>query len=242
MWRFNTSFLLKATAVTAVGCLPMAFNRESGFVMTVFLLPVSLAFLAALQIEKRGQFVFTLKKLPNSDVEICNSGGVQGQRLTQGRILGAGFCLSLVLGFPMQHIVDPEPPMMWVPLVALFAVLGVVAAGGSGRRKLLTAERQFVTEYLLFGRLCVWRRRWQVREGDFLAVFLRSLADNEGTPEFALWHALYVCRSRRRYLIASIQSNAQVVPGLESAAQQVAELVCLPYEGYRKSKGFWWPS
>jgi hypothetical protein len=220
----------------------MAFNRESGFVASAFLLPVSLAFLAAYHVERRGQFVFKLKQSSNSVVEIHSTGGPQGQRRAQGRILAAGICLAIVVGFPMLHQVDPEPPEKWLPLVAVFAVLGVANASGSTRRTVLTLERQFVTDYLLFGRLRVWRRRWQVREGDSLVVFVRSMKDNEGTPEFAYWHALFVCRSRRRSLIASIMSNAQVVPGLENAAQRIAELVGLPYEGCRKAKGFWRPS
>jgi hypothetical protein len=237
MLRFNTGFLLQATAVTALACLPMAFNRESGFVTSAFLLPASLAFLAACHVERHGEFVFKLRQLSKSVVEIRSTGGPQSQRSAQGRILATGICLSLVCGFPMLHQVDPEPPERWLPLVAAFAVLGVANASGSTRRVVLTEERQFVTDYLLFGRLCVWRRRWQVREGDSLVVLIRSMKDNGGTPEFAYWHALFVCRSRRRYLIASIQSNARVVPGLESAARRVADLVDLPYEGYREAKG-----
>jgi hypothetical protein len=106
----------------------------------------------------------------------------------------------------------------------------------------LSEDRQFVTDYLLFGRLCWWRRRWQVREEDYLAVFLSGPARDEGTTEFPYWHALFVCRSRRRHLIAGMYTSDRLVPDIEIAAHRVAKLVNLPYEGYRESKGFWWAS
>lgn len=237
MLRFNTSFLLKATTITALCCLPIALNRESGFVWTAFLLPISLASLAATQVGKHGQFQFKFKELPDSVVEIYTTGGLQNQWLKRGRLILAGACVSLVVGFPMLHIVDPEPPEFWLPIVALYAVGGVMLVGYSARRRVLTAERQFVTDYLLFGRLCLWRRRWHVREGDFLAVFLGG----QPAPELPFWNALFVCRSRRRHILAGMYTSDRVAPSIEIAAHRVAKLAGMPYDGYRECKGCWWP-
>ena len=169
--RFNASFLLKATAVTALCCFPMALNDKSGFVLTAFLLPISLAWLVATEVRTHGQFEVRFTDLPNSVVEIDTIGGPYHQRLTRIRILAAGIFLIPATTFPMLHIVDPEPPERWLPLVALFAVGAVMMIGYSGRRTVLIEERQVVTDYLLFG--CRWgRRRWQVREGDYLEIFL----------------------------------------------------------------------
>jgi hypothetical protein len=114
--------------------------------------------------------------------------------------------------------------------------------GLSARRRVLTEERQFVTDYLLFGRVCSKPRRWQISQGDYLAVFVSGQAQNCGPNEFVYWHALFVCRSRRRQLIASMYTNDRDALGMEIAAQRVAKLVDLPYEGYRESKVWWWAS
>jgi hypothetical protein len=240
--RFNTSFLLKATVIASLCCLPMALDKDSGFVWTAFLLPVRLAWLASTQVGKQDEFEFKFEELPDSVVEIYTEGGRQNQWLTRLRIILAGGCLSLVVGFPMLHLVDPEPPEFWVPFVVLIAVGGVMLVGYSARRKVLTEERQFVTDYLLFGRLCWWRRNWQIGEGDYLAVFLSEQAQDCGPSEFIYWHALFACRSRRRHLIASMYTNNRDAPDMEIAAQRVAKLVDLPYEGYRESKVLWWAS
>lgn len=245
MFRFNTTFLLKATALTALGCLPMALNKESGFVWTAFFLPISLAWLASTQIRTQGQFEFKFKELSNPVVEIYGAGGRQIQWLTKSRIIAAGFCLSVAIGFPMLHLVDPEPIEFWLPLVALFAVGAIMLVGYSARRSVLTEERQFVTDYLLFGRLRWWRRRWQVREADYLATFSGGQPMREAMceqpAEFLFWHSLFVCRSRRRQMIAFMYTSEPVVPDMNVAALRVAKLVDLPYEGYSESRGFWWP-
>jgi hypothetical protein len=243
MIRFNTAFLLKATVIIALSCLPMALNEESGFVFTAFLLPISLASLAAAQVGMRGPFEFNFKKLPNSVVEIYATGGRYRQWLMRSRIFSAGFFLSGVVGFPMLHQVDPEPPAMWLPLVALCAVIAAVLLGCSARRTVLSDERQIVTEFLLFGRLCLWRRRWQVREGDFVAVLATGQARDDRNAEFHFCHTLFVCRSRRRQMIAfRLSASERVVPGLEIAAHVVAKLVGMPYEGYQVNKNPWsWP-
>ena len=243
MLRFNTSFLLKATAVTALCCMPMGLNQESGFVWTAFLLPIGLAGLAATQVPKHGEFEFRLKELPNWVVEIYTTGGRQHQWYTRLRIIFAGACLSIVIGPPMLNLVDPEPIAMWLPIVAMYAVGTVMLVGGSVRRMVLTAERQIVSEYLLFGRLCWWRRRWQVCDGDYLAVFRNGHAYNEGVPEYPIWHALFICRSgrRRMFVFGMYTSNDRVVPGMEIFAERVGKLVDIPYEGYHEPKCLWSP-
>lgn len=116
-----------------------------------------------------------------------------------------------------------------------------MAAGYSAQRRVLTEKREFVTDYLLFGRFCWWRRRWQIREGDFLAVCATDQPQDSGMSEFKFWHALFVCRPRRRYIIAGTCTGDRVDPGMELAAQRVAKLVGMPYEGYRESSGVWHP-
>lgn len=241
MMRFNTLFLLKATAVTAACCVPMAINKESGFVWTAFLLPISLAWLAANEVAKRGPHRLSFKELPDSVVEIYATGGRPDQWFTRGRIIAAGGCLSVVVGFPMLNVVDQEPIGFWLPFDVLFAVGAVVLVGYSARRRVLTEERQFVTDYLLFGRFCYWRRRWQVRNGDYLAAFANDQAEDGGIPEIQFWHGLFVCRERRRHLIAGMYTSDRDIPDMEAAAHRVAKLVNLPYEGYRESRALWWP-
>lgn len=108
MLQFNIYFLLKATTVTALCCLPMAFSSEIGFVWTTFLLPASVACLAASQVRRHAQFEFRLKEQSDSVVEIDATGGRYNQWLKRCRIVIAGGCLSVAFGFPMLHIVDPN--------------------------------------------------------------------------------------------------------------------------------------
>lgn len=246
MWQFNTSFLLKATAITALGCLPMVYYRESGIVWTAFLLPISLAWLVSTLVGKHGQHEFKFKQLSDAVVEVHAINGRYDQWFTRGRIIAAGACLSVAIGFPMANIVDPAPKefrLFLAVLVGLFAVAGVLLVGYSERRRVLTKERRCVTDSLLFGRLCWLRQRWQVREGDYLAVFLSGQAENRIIlPEFQFFHMLYVCRSRRRYLIAYMFTSDRVVPDMEIAAHRYAQLLDLPYEGYRKEEVAWYRS
>ncbi len=241
MLQFNTAFLFKATAICAAGCLPISLNRESGFVWTAFLLPVSLAWLVATQVGKHGQFEFTFKQtLDSSVVEFDTINGRYDQWFTRGRIITSGGCLSVAIGFPILHIVDPGPIALWLPIVVLFALGAVLLISYTERRKVLTVKRQFVTDYLLFGRLCWLRRRWQVRDGDYLAVYLSAPNPVKiAIPEFQFCHILFVCRSQRRFMIASMFTSDPVVPDMEIAARRIAKLVDLPYEGYRESHATW---
>lgn len=240
--RFNTAFLLKATVVTAVCCLPMALDRESGFVWTAFLLPIGLATLAATQVEERGPLEFRFQEISDSVVEVGATGGPLERLVKRLRVVAAGFCLAIVFGFPALHQVDPEPPELWAPIAGVFAVMAMALVGYSARTLVLTDERAFVRDYLLFGRLCWRRRRWQVRDGDSLTVFLSRPEADEGKTEFAYWHALFVYRGRHRQLITMLYSREADVPEMELGAERVARLVDLPYEGYRESKAFWWPT
>ena len=101
-----------------------------------------------------------------------------------------------------------------------------------------------MSEYLLFGRFCVWRRRWQVRKRDHLAAIVSGYAQEEAMPGFPFWHALFVHRAgRRRKFVFGMYSNDRIVPGMEIFAQRVGKLVDIPYEGYREpvSKCLWAP-
>lgn len=241
MLQFNTAFLLKATAITALCCLPMAYNEQSGFVWTAFLLPISLAGLAATQVGRSGSFEFRFEELSQSVVEVHTTNGRYDQWFTRGRIIVAGGCLSVSVGPPMLHLVDPGPIGLWLPLVLLFAVGAVMLVGYSERRRVLTEERQFVTDYWLFGRLCWLRRRWRVREGDYVAVFLSGVGDERVViPEFRFFHMLFVCRAQRRYMFAHMFTTDKVVPDMEIAARRVAKLVNVPYAGYQKEKVDWY--
>jgi hypothetical protein len=237
MLRFNTSFLFAATVIIALCCLPMALNQASGFVWTAFLLPMSLGLLAAMQVEEQSEFEFNFRMLPNSVVEISTSGGPHHQWLMRGRIATAGLCLSVVVGLPMLHLVDPEPPATRLPIVALFALIAAVLLGSSMRRRVLTEERQIVTEYLLFGWRC-WRRRpWQVRDGDYLTVLAGAETPGKSTLEFRGFHVLLACRGRQRETLAfCVTMSEQVIPGMEFAGQLIAQLVAIPYEGYQFKK------
>jgi hypothetical protein len=235
MLRFNTAFLLKATAIAAFCCLPIVLNKDSGFVWTAFLLPISLATLATTLVEIKGPFEFQFQQLSGSVVEIRTMGGRYDQWLTKGRIFAAGACGSLVVGPPILHQVDPEPILMWLPLVLLFALGAVALVSYSARRKVLTEERQLVIDYLLFGCLCWWRRRWRVRDGDSLAVVATDQSQATGIPDLRFRHTLYVCRPRRRRMIAAMFTGDRFAPDMEAAAQRVAKLVDIPYDGYRES-------
>jgi hypothetical protein len=240
MLRFNTSFLLKAAVVVALCCLPMALDDQSGFVFTAFLLPASLATLAATQVEEQGEFEFRFQRFPNSAVEISTVGGRTHQVLTRLRVIGAGACLSLASGFPALHQVDPEPPEMWAPIVALCAAFAIFAVGFSARRRVLVDERAFLTEYLLFGWPCWRRKRWQVRDGDYLAVIATGYPLDERNAVMHFGHTLFVCRGKRRQLVACRTSGSErLVPGLEVAAQLAAALVELPYRGYEVKRIPW---
>src|SRR5262245_23454340 len=114
MLRFNTSFLLKAAAVTAFCCLPMALNRESGFVWTAFLLPISIATLASTLVPQPGPCEIKFKERPNSVVEISRTGGRAGHWIARSRIITAGAFLSFSFGPPFLNQVDPEPMAMWL--------------------------------------------------------------------------------------------------------------------------------
>lgn len=234
MFQFNTLFLFKATAISALGCLPMVYNRESGFVWTAFLLPVSLSFLVATQARKFGAHEIEFNELPDAVVEIKIINGRYGQWFTRGRIVVAGACLSLAIGFPLLHLVDPGPIALWLPLVVVFGIGAVILAGYSERLRVRSAERQIVTEYLVFGRCCWWRRRWRVREGDSLEVVVSGPTESAIAPEFRFFHMLYICRARRRHMIACLFTRDRDVPDMEVAAERIAQLIDVPYDAPRR--------
>jgi hypothetical protein len=234
--RFNTAFLLIAAAVTALCCLPMALDRESGFVWTAFLLPIGLATLAATQVEGRGKLEFRIEQLSESVVQVGAVGGPLERWMRKCRVVAAGCCLAIVFGFPSLHQIDPEPPEFWGPIAAMFGLMAIALVGYSTRCLVLTDERAFVRDHLVFGRPCWRRRRWQVGEGDHLAVLLSFPENLGGKTESTYWHALFVYRGRSRQLITKLYSREADVPEMELGAERVARLVELPYEGY------WWPT
>lgn len=236
MIRFTTSFLLRATAVTALCCAPISLDRANGFVWTAFLLPVSWAILLATQVEMQGEYEIEITEQPNSVVEIAATGGRYNQWATRVRIVLAGFFLSPLTLFPALNYVDPEPIAIWLPVALCCAGVAIVVLGVHSRNTLLVDQRLFVTSYLLLGRLRLWRRRWQVLEGDYLAVFTTNQAKATAAPELQFWEALFVCRSRRRLLLVDMTTRDRTTLGMETAARRLAELVNLPYEGYRDVK------
>lgn len=241
MVRFNTAFLLKATIVVALVCLPMTLDEKNGYGATAFLLPISFAILAATQVEKRGDFEFRFKKLPNAVVEVNATGGRQGQWLTQCRLFGVGLGLSFVTAMTASRLSDASSPKFAWSFAAFGAACAMASAGLSVRRRILVTERRFVTEFLMFGRLHFLTLRWQVREGDYLTVFAVQRPNNKRSSEFDFQHMLCICRPRRRHVIAIADfTQGRAVQGMEIAGRRVAKLVDLPFVGYREWKGFWW--
>ena len=249
--RFNTIFLLKATAVTALACLPMAFDRAHGYVFVAFTLPLGWAVLAAMEVKRHGEFELKFKQIQPGVVELYTTGGRQSQWLAHRRIIGVGILLALAIGISLVNSNPTIPnrgmrlsPEQWIPLAALMASIAFLGAAISTRRTVRTNERQFVTEFLLFGRFRCLRLRWEVREGDYLAVFTAKQTQRksgETELQFDFQHALCVCRSHRRQVIAVGHfTSERVVPGMEIVARRVAKLVDLPFVGYRPWKGFWW--
>jgi hypothetical protein len=237
--RFNTIFLLKATVVAALACLPMAFH-EHGYVATMFLVPASFTCFAASRVERHGEFELKFKKLPNYVVEILTSGGRQSQRVIQNRVGGAGFTLATGLGIVGLCAARQLPFADLLPIIMLCFTIPL-AVWVTPYRTVRTKERQFVTEYLWFERWRLSRRRWQVCEGDSLTIFTVNIDEEGAKPEFPYQHMLCVCRGRRRQVIAVGDfTRDRAVPGMENVARRIAKLVGLPYSGYRKSKGFWW--
>lgn len=206
----------------------------------MFLLPLGVTGYALSQVRRHGEFEVKFKKLPDSVVEIYLTGGRQSQYATQSRIGIAGFTLAMGLGVTGFMTVEDKSLFGSVLVLMMFTMISA-AMCVTPRRTLHTKQRQFVTDYLLFNRWRLSRRRWQVRGGDSLTIFAVKVPDDDGKPEFAYQHLLCVCHGRWRQVIASADfTGARAVPGMETAARRIAKWVGLPYVGYRESKGFWW--
>ena len=256
MWQFNTAFLLQATVVVALCCLPMAIDKQEGFVGTAYATPLLLACFAAWRVPLRGQFAFELKKLSDATIEIRSGGGRQTQWGWRGRIVSAGSLLVPLTGFPALNVIDPEPVGFWLPVALTCAIAAVGLLGSSQKRTVNTQERLLVTDHLLFGRYCWRRRRWQVSEGDYLEVLIARQSQVEGLPEMRYRHTLHVCRPngrrvRRQVVVTGMSPSDKVTVDLEvganllPVAERVAELIDLPYVGCRESNRYawqrWWP-
>ena len=140
----------------------------------------------------------------------------------------------MAIGPPVLNIVDPEPIGMWLPLVVIFSIAAIMLISYSDRLRILTDERQLVTEHLMFGCICWWRRRWKVQEGDYLAVQISGHEKEPLTPEFRYFHALCVYRGDRPRIIAYVFTKERDISDMDRAANRSAELLGLPYEGYRE--------
>lgn len=232
MPKFNTAYLLEVTGVVALCCMPMGLNRETGFVWTAFLLPISLAVLIAVRSKPRGDFKLELVEISAQEFELRAAGGTFELWSWRARMVLAGYFLSHVTGFPMLHRIDPEPMVIWLPLVLVAGVIAVVVVGTTVQRVVSVEERGLVTNYSLFGRLLLWRNRWRVQEGDSLAVLTTRRPQWSGATEAQFWEALYVCRGRRRHYVVGLSTRDRVCPTLDIAARQLGELLAVPYAGY----------
>lgn len=118
--RFNTAFLLKATAISALACLPMALmESDDGIVISACFVPIGIAGIAATQIKEQGEYELKFKKHPDSVVEIYTTGGRQDKLLTTGRILGGGIGLGIISGMIAFWVLGRE----WPRFAPLFALL-----------------------------------------------------------------------------------------------------------------------
>ncbi|TWT38185.1 hypothetical protein KOR34_31530 [Posidoniimonas corsicana] len=234
MPQFTTSYLLKLTAFTAVCCVPLAMNKSSGFVWTSFLLPVGVATLIASEVKQQGEYRLRLEERPDADVEIKAAGGRYAQWMHRWRIVAAGFFLSPLFGCPALNVVDPEPVALWLPITLALAAVAFLLLTVSTRRSVLVDDRRLVTDFLLLGRKCWWPLRWNVADGDVLAVYTSRAARTSGIPEFQFWEALYVCRGGRRYYVAGMTTRDRTSTGMEEAAHRLAKLIRIPFVGYRE--------
>lgn len=236
MPRFTTLFLLKAMAVTALCCAPMLFNEPAGMVATALLLPMAFCALAAFEVTSDGPWSATFTPLSTTVTEVRLRGGSYAHRTKQARLFVAGFCLSLAAGFPALHQIDPEPVELWLPIVVGLALTAVLLLGLTIRRRVDVDRRRLQTDHLIFGRLCVWRSSWRVRDGDTLA-FVRGFAvDEDNKPCLPVWHGLWVYRSCRcGAILFGAYAGEDPDPTLEQAATELAALLDVPYAGYRKS-------
>lgn len=247
MWRFNTAFLLQLVVVVSLCCLPMALDRQSGFVWSAFLAPILLACFVAIHVPQDGESRLKLNELSDSVVRIDASGGRGSQWLSRARILCAGGCLSVVAGFPSLHLIDPGPVELWLPIVSIFAVFACGLLFYSTVRILLVDQRQLVSEYRLLN-CCFRRRRWQIEDDDYLQITVSGGAQVEGVPELRFCYILYLCRGRRRrwplvvtwYAFNELPPGLEIAPDIDRLAKEVAELLSVGYDPKRRPQLYWW--
>jgi len=236
MVRFDTAFLFKATTLVALCCLPIPLNQESGFVWTAFLMPPCLALLVAMQVPLRKPLAVQFLHLSESVVEFRTTGGLYEQWTTRCRLFAAGACLSFTTGFPALHTIDPEPPELWGPVSGLMAVVAAMLLGHSTRLFIDTHKRAIQIDNLVFNRFRWLRSRWQVEDDDFLAI--AQTKARYGGPDFQFWEALYLCRPGQLRHVVGLCTGDRIPPDTEAAAQRIAQriaqLLDIPFEGYRK--------
>lgn len=239
MPRFNTAFLLKATAVVALCCLPMALMEDDGPRTSVFLIPIALSILVASGIERNGEYELKFRAVSNEVTEIYTTGGAQGLQMKMARIVITGGFLGFVSAWIASSVSGDDVPRNVLAVLSVFAV-GVLGLNCCSTRRLVNSgEREFVTQLVLLGKPRKFCLRWKVNGDDYLALSVAN--PGQRRSQFPWLHSLYVCRGRRRQKIASAMFKTdRPIPGMETSAKRIAKLVELPYEGYRKSKGFWW--
>ncbi|MEQ8850028.1 hypothetical protein [Botrimarina sp.] len=232
--RFTIAFLLKATAATAVCCSPKAFDKEIGLVVAAFATPAALAWLAAREVPIRGEFRLELREEPGGVVRLEADGGRQTQYLTRWRIGIVGACAACVLGFSALQVVDPEPIWVWAVTVGSSALVAVLFCGYSLRRSVLVPQREAIADHLLFGWIRMRRRRWQVLDGEVVAVIHFQMPDDDHRFELDSCHTPFLFRGRKRFPLAPgvCTDDDRPDPHVEAFSRRVAELLGVPYEGY----------
>lgn len=237
MVRFNTTFLLQATTLLAVCCIPMALSQENGFVWTAFLAPLCLGVLVAAHIQSEGEYRVWLEQRSDTVVEVRVRGGRVTQWLSRARTILIGLSVSIVVGPPALHTVDPGPEKIIVFVSVAYALIALALAGYSERRLVLTEDRLFVNEMRLFG-CCFFRSRYQAREGDALRLLTSGAKPGAKSLGHGMpyCHLLYVDRPGRwrRYLLYKYE-HSTVDPELAAVGERVGSLLGLPFKGYVES-------
>lgn len=227
--------------ICSVACLPMALFGSKGAVVSAIALPLTLAWLATTRIGYEGEYRFEFESVPGSSlVELRVDGGRQSQAGMQGRILllGLVFVFATLVTFgELSEVRDAA----W--FLVGFAALMLMLAITSTRRFIDEDLRVIVTRWYWVSKLCIFKMRWQVQQGDYLSTFVRDTKNDKAEPEFRYCHTLCVCRGRRkRILVAGYFKQTKPVAGVNTVGERLAKKLGLDYRGYNESKRlFWFP-
>ncbi len=222
-----------------MACLPMAFDKEEGVVISACAIPIAIGLVAFMGIEEHGEYELRFRKLPNDIREIFTAGGWQHQQITRGLIVGISFTFACLFGMAAYYWLRGELPQYW-PLFTVFGCFGFLGGAFSAKQLVIPKERRLIKQVQMFGKPTWLSWKWSIQDHDRLAIFVSEIKDSDGHRHGYI-HAISVYRGRRRFKIATCQFKTdQIIPGMETSAKRIAKLVDLPYEGYRKLKGFWW--